>query len=250
MNKRDLLKVEDRQGVVTLTMGDHEEKNALGEPFVEALIDVLTEIGENPSYKVLIVRGMDDIFCAGGHKDMLMALAQGDVAASDIMVSRAMLEVPIPTIALMEGHAVGGGLTLGLCCDVVMMAEESSYGCSFMNMGFTPGMGTTRLLQLAMGEYIAAEMMYSGTFFRGAHFKNLAMVNYVLPKRSLHKRANKVARAMAEKPRYALELLKRSLSISKRQLFEEARSTESFMHEICFSKDETKALIEEYYPKD
>ena len=46
---------------------------------------------------------------------------------------------------------------LGLACDVALVAEESRYGCSFMNMGFTPGMGTTRLLASAVGEHIAAE---------------------------------------------------------------------------------------------
>ena len=239
----------DEAGIVTLTLNDPEERNALGHAFVEELIERLTAIGEDPEARVCIVRGAEEIFCAGGHKDMLMALASGEVAASDIIVSRAMLELPIPSIACVEGHAVGGGLTLALCCDMVLLAEESSYGCSFMNMGFTPGMGTTRLLQLAVGEYIAAEMMYSGRFVRGAHFANRGLINDVMPRRKLHRRALKLARSIAEKPRYALELLKHSLSIPKRQLFEEARSTESFMHEICFTKDETKALIEDYYPK-
>ena len=239
----------DGDGIVTLILNDSKERNALGEAFVELLTARLAEVGEDPEARVCIVRGLPELFCSGGHKDMLLALADGDVAASDIMVSRAMLEVPIPTIAAMEGHAVGGGLTLGLCCDIVMMAEESSYGCSFMNMGFTPGMGTTRLIQIAVGEYLAAEMMYGGRFFRGTRFAERSQINYVLPRDRIYRRAVKIARGIADKPRYALTLLKQSLSIKKRQLFEEARSTEAFMHEICFAKDETKALIEEYYPK-
>ncbi|PID38106.1 MAG: enoyl-CoA hydratase [Proteobacteria bacterium] len=250
MSDNDTILVDrDEGGIVTLTLNDPDERNALGEVFVEQLIERLAEIGEDSQARVCVVRGQEEIFCAGGHKDMLMALASGEVAASDIMVSRAMLELPIPAIAAVEGHAVGGGLTLALCCDIVLLAEESSYGCSFMNMGFTPGMGTTRLLQLAVGEYIAAEMMYSGRFVRGSHFTQRGLINDVLPREKVYRRALKLARSIAEKPRYALELLKRSLSIPKRQLFEEARSTESMMHELCFAKDETKALIEEYYPK-
>lgn len=237
------------EGIVTLQLNDEAERNALGESFVELLLERLAEVAADSEARVCILRGLPEIFCAGGHKDMLLALASGEVAASDIMVSRAVLELPIPTISAMEGHATGGGLTLGLCCDIVLLAEESSYGCSFMNMGFTPGMGTTRLLQLAVGEYLAAEMMYSGAFYRGSHFVGRSQLNYVLPRAKLWQRAQKVARAIAEKPRYALELLKRSLSLTKRQLFEEARTSEAAMHELCFARDETRALIDEYYPK-
>lgn len=238
----------DEAGVAVLTLDDPAERNALGEAFVEELTAKLAQL-DDERVRCCILRGADEIFCAGGHKEMLVALASGKVAASDIMVSRAVLEVPVPIIAAMEGHAVGGGLTLGLCCDIVLMAEESSYGCSFMNMGFTPGMGTTRLLSLAVGEYVAAEMMYGGKFFRGTHFVGRSQINYVLPKSKVFARAEKVARAIAEKPRASLVLLKRALSLPKRQLFEEARTSESFMHELSFAQEETRALIEEYYPK-
>jgi polyketide biosynthesis enoyl-CoA hydratase PksI len=246
--KRIRLEIDEDDGIAVLTMNDPQERNALGESFVEQLTETLAAL-EDERIRVCVLRGAEDIFCAGGHKDMLVALASGEVAASDIMVSRAVLEVPVPIIAAMEGHAVGGGLTLGLCCDIVMMAEESSYGCSFMNMGFTPGMGTTRLLPLAMGEYVAAEMMYSGQFFRGKQLVGRAHVNGIYPKAKVFARAMKLARAIAEKPRGSLLLLKRSLSIGKRQLFEEARTSESFMHELSFAQKETKELIEEYYPK-
>lgn len=237
----------DDRGVAVLSMQDPEGKNTLGESFVELLTERLTELSEDRDAKVCVLTGLPDVFCAGGDKDMLMNLAKGEVAATDIMVSRAVLEVPIPMIAAMAGHAVGGGLTLGLCCDIVLMAKESSYGCSFMNMGFTPGMGTTRLLQMAMGEFVAAEMMYGGQFFHGSHFEGRSNINHVLPSEKVQGRAVKIARRIADKPRHALELLKRSLSLPKRQAFEEARTTESFMHELCFSREETLALIQERY---
>jgi len=234
-------------GVAVLHLNDTDGGNALSETFVELLTAKLAELSSDAEAKVCVVRGGEEIFCAGGDKSMLAALAAGEVAATDIMISRALLEVPIPTIAAMEGHAVGGGLTLGLCCDMVLMARESSYGCSFMNMGFTPGMGTTRLLQLAVGEYVAAEMMYGGQYFRGSHFEGTAQVNAIVPKDKLLRRAMKLARRIADKPRKSLELLKRSLSLVKRQAFEEARTSESFMHEISFSLEETAQLIEDNY---
>jgi len=247
MNDAAVTRTRDEHGIVVLRLQDDRDKNALSAPVVEQLTTELAAVGADELAKVCIVCGLDDVFCSGGHKDMLRELAAGRVAASDIMLSRAMLEVPIPTIGAMAGHAVGGGLVLGLCCDVVLMARESRYGCSFMNMGFTPGMGTTRLLSLAVGEYVAAEMMYGGQFFRGRHFERCGGINYVLPRSDVEPKATELAQRIAEKPRHALELLKRSLSLSKRTAFETARTTESLMHEISFAHPETAALIEEQY---
>jgi len=142
---------------------------------------------------------------------------------------------------------VGGGLALGLCCDLVLMARESRYGCSFMNMGFTPGMGITRLLQLAVGEYMANEMMYGGQFFKGAHFETSAGINYVLPQAKVERKALQLARRIAEKPRAALVTLKSYLSLPRRQAFEETRTIESFMHQLCFARPETAERIRENY---
>lgn len=233
------------EGIVALHLADAEEKNAFSTSFTNELLAALETISNDRDSRVCIVRGLPEVFCSGGHRDMLLDLAHGKIAASDIMISRAMLEVPIPTIAAMEGHAVGGGLALGLCCDVMVMARESRYGCSFMNMGFTPGMGTTRLLQMAVGEFVAAEMMYGGEFFRGTHFQGRG-VNHVLPRSQVLSKSISIARRFADKPRHALELLKRSLSLVKRQAFEDARTTESMMHEICFSQPETAKAIEDF----
>ena len=239
----------DEDGIVVLHLHDEAEQNALYASFVERLTGHLAAIGEDPQAKVLVLRGLQDVFCSGGHRDMLLDLAAGKVAATDIMLTRAILEVPLPTIAAMEGHAIGGGLILGLCCDLALMARESRYGCSFMNMGFTPGMGTTRLLQLAVGEYVAAEMMFGGQFFRGSQLAERSSVNYVLPKSQVLSRAMSIAGRIAEKPRGSLVLLKRSLSLKRRQLFEEARTTETMMHELSFAQPETAKLIEEEYPR-
>jgi polyketide biosynthesis enoyl-CoA hydratase PksI len=154
--------------------------------------------------------------------------------------------VPIPTIAAMAGHAVGGGLIFGLACDLALLGRESRYGCSFMNMGFTPGMGTTQLLARSVGEHRAAEMMYGGQFFKGAELVGSG-VNYVLPRAEVLARALELAQRIAEKPRGSLVLLKRTLSLPKRLAFEQARTLESMMHEISFGQPETAALIEDNF---
>jgi polyketide biosynthesis enoyl-CoA hydratase PksI len=131
---------------------------------------------------------------------------------------------------------------LGVASDIVLAARESRYGASFMNMGFTPGMGATALFARALGEHRAAEMMFTGRFFRGRELEPSG-INYVLPRAEVLPKAMDLAASIAEKPRHALTLLKRTLSLGKRLEFERARTVESFMHEICFARPETKELI-------
>lgn len=237
------------EGIAVVHLRDAEGKNALSAEMVDQLLPQLWHVAGDPEVRVCILSGLPEVFCSGAAKEMLRDLLDRRVAPTDIMLTRAVLEIPVPTIAAMEGHAVGGGLILGLCCDIAIMAHESRYGCSFMNLGFTPGMGTTRLLQRSVGEHLAAEMMFGGQYFRGSHFTGRGP-NYVLPRTQVMPKAEAVARRIAEKPRNALTLLKRSLSLEKRLAFEDARTTEAMMHEICFARPETAALVEEQFVDD
>jgi polyketide biosynthesis enoyl-CoA hydratase PksI len=237
----------DAEGVAHLSMNDAAGQNRFSRAFVSALQSRFAEIELDTRIKVVVITGLDDVFCAGGDKDVLTSLADGSIAPYDLDLTRALLEVPVPTIAAMKGHAIGGGLIFGFSCDIVFMSERSRYGCNFMDLGFTPGMGTTRLLQAAVGDYLAAEMMFGAQYFKGRHFVGRGNVNDVLPKADVEARAFDVAARIADKPRKAIVLLKRSLGLDRRKAFEEARTLESFMHEITFRDPETVERIRANY---
>jgi polyketide biosynthesis enoyl-CoA hydratase PksI len=245
--RRVTLHVEE-PGIAFLTLNDPHKKNTFHQAAVTELIESLTALGAQSEVKVCLIRGLPEIFCAGASQELLLDLAEGTgKAASDIVLPKFVLDLPMPTIAAMEGHAIGGGLALGLCCDIVLMAQESRYGCSFMNMGFTPGMGITRLLQLAVGEYRASEMMFGGQYFKGSHFAGASNINYILPRQKVWPKALQLAQRIAEKPRMALEALKRYLSLPRRQAFEETRTMEPLMHQLSFAQPGIKEQIQEHY---
>ena len=235
------------EGIWEVIMADSAGKNAFGEAFVADLEEVLDFVGRDRTVKVIVLRGLPEVFAAGAPRELLERLARGEVAPTDIALSKAMLDIPVPTIAAMEGHATGGGLALGLCADIVVMARESRYGASFMNMGFTPGMGMTRLLEHVLSPAIAQELLYTGEFRKGADFIGTSGINYILPRGQVCAKALEVAERIAEKPRCSLELLKRTLSVRRRQAFEESRTLEAMMHSIAFSQDEIRERIEGEY---
>ncbi|MCA9697442.1 MAG: enoyl-CoA hydratase/isomerase family protein [Myxococcales bacterium] len=248
-NERVRLHV-DEDGLAELWMCDREGNNAFSSDFVGELLQRLAELSRDERAKVCVLRGLPDVFCAGGDRRVLLDLAEGNLAPYDLELTRNLLELPIPTIAAMEGHAVGGGLVFGLACDMVVLARESRYGSNFMDLGFTPGMGTTRLLQFAVGEYVAAEMMYGCQYFKGSHFEGRGQVNYVLPQAKVLGQARKIAGRLVDKPRFAIELLKRQLALPRRLAFEQARTAESMMHQVCFAAPETRQRIRENYIQD
>lgn len=239
----------DASGICTLKMDDVLGKNALTPAFVELLVEHLNHIKNDENIKVLLLTGLPDVFCSGADLDTLVKLCKRELKPVDIILSKMMLDIPVPVISAMEGHAIGGGLALGLCADVAVLAEESRYGCSFMNMGFTPGMGITKLMEHYMSPALAQEMQYTGKFYQGRDLIGKTNFNYILPKADVLDKANALAESMAEKPRKALSVLKRYQSMARRKLFEETYSIETMMHELTFNEEEILKIIKENYVK-
>ena len=235
------------EGIAELALRDTAGRNAFSEPFVHQLVAAAVEAEEDPRTKVVVLTGLPDVFASGAPRELLVKLARGEFVPSDIVLSKTILDLPVPCIAAMEGHATGGGLALGLCADLVLIARESRYGASFMNMGFTPGMGITRLLEHVLSRAVAHELLYTGEFRRGSSFAGQSGFNYVLPRDQIRAKAFDLAARIAEKPRVALETLKRTLSLGRRQAFEETRTIEAMMHEITFAQDEVRQRIEDEY---
>jgi polyketide biosynthesis enoyl-CoA hydratase PksI len=118
-----------------------------------------------------------------------------------------------------------------------------------MNMGFTPGMGITKLMEHYMSPAIAQEMQYTGMFYQGRHLIGKTNFNYILPKADVLDKAQQLAEAMSDKPRKALSVLKRYQSMTRRKTFEETYSIETMMHELTFDQTEILKTIQENYVK-
>lgn len=228
-------------------MQDDAGKNALTEAFVQELCDQIQSVVNQETVKVIVLAGTSPVFCSGADLHTLKELTSGNVKPVDILLPKVVLDIPVPVIAAMEGHATGGGLALGLCADIVILAEESRYGCSFMNMGFTPGMGTTKLLEQFMSPAIAHELLYTGKMKQGREFKGKSHINYIVPKHDVMSHAMTIALSISEKNQKSLKLLKRYLSLEKRKHFEETFTIETLMHEISFAQPELLQNIKDNY---
>jgi polyketide biosynthesis enoyl-CoA hydratase PksI len=233
--------------VATVRMEDAASANALSLELVAQLEDALNVVSRDEDVYVVVLAGLPEYFCSGASREMLEALVDGRIEPRELLLPRAVLDVPKPVIAAMEGHAIGGGLALGLCADIVLLACESRYGANFIRYGFTPGLGITNLLAHAVGPLLASELLLSGELVKGDRLRNRGGFNDVVPKPEVMPRACDLAARIADNPPGATGPLKTMLSATRRALFESARSAEVVMHQLTFRREIVRELIRERF---
>ena len=231
-------------GIARVRLADPASSNALGEPMVHALEAAFQAIDRDRDVRVVVMTGEGDTFSSGAPRELLLRLAAGDLRPADILLPKLLLDCAVPVVAAMAGHATGGGFALGLAADIVVIADDSRYGFTFMNLGFTPGMGTTGLCEHVLSPAVAHELLYTGEMRRGSRFSGSG-INHVLPRGQVESAALDIAARIAEKPRRAVTALKRLLSLPRRRAFESSLTHESLLHQITFA-DAARSIEDNY----
>jgi polyketide biosynthesis enoyl-CoA hydratase PksI len=237
------------EGVASLRISSDSEPY-LGRWTVSLLATAVREVCSDSGIRAVLVEGGERYFSAGANRgDLLAPDARMGIVRDAVETTRLLLDIPVPTVAAMAGHGIGGGFVLGLWCDAVVLAEESLYGANFMALGFTPGMGSTALLDEALGGPLAREMLFTGRIVKGREFvtSGTILAHAVVPRRAVKHRALSIASEMAEAPREALELLKQTLASRRRAVLNAALDQESTMQRAVFERQETRLQISERY---
>ncbi|MGD2069032.1 MAG: enoyl-CoA hydratase-related protein [Gemmatimonadota bacterium] len=223
----------------------------LGPSWADGFASAIHELGGNGSLRAVVLEGADRHFSAGATRDALAdASARGALPEYAGRAARALLDLPVPTIAAARGHAVGGGLLLALWCDAVVLADESLYGANFMQLGLTPGMGATHVIPQAFGEPLGRELLYSGRMLTGREIQEARcpLSHAVRPRGEVLERALALAREIAEAPREAIVLLKRNVASRRRERLERALRTEDAAHRRLFEHPALAEEIARRYP--
>lgn len=154
-----LVEVRDRVAVVTVS--DPDRRNALTIDLSDRLADAITGCEQNAEVGAIVVAGAPPAFCAGGD---LGALAEAGRTDDDAQLRRiydgflAVARCTLPTVAAVNGAAVGAGLNLALACDVRLVGPAARFDARFLKLGLHPGGGMTWMLQRAVGPQVAKAM--------------------------------------------------------------------------------------------
>ncbi|NEP38492.1 MAG: acyltransferase domain-containing protein, partial [Okeania sp. SIO2H7] len=239
--------VELGNGVVQITMNDEENRNNFSQEMVTGLFQCFQAVRENKNYKVVILAGTNNYFGTGISGEQLMSTVQTEDNFSIEKITELLtlaLNCPIPVIAAIEGHALGGGFAIGLYADLLVLSQESFYASNFLKYGFIPGAGAIFILLKKLGLELGQEMVYTARNYRGKELEKRGVPFPVLPRKEVLKFARKIANEIAEKPRLSLVTLKKYLISDIRKKMQEVLPKEVEMQEITFNQPEVKSLIE------
>ena len=179
----DYVRVESDSGVAVLTIDRQEKLNALDGQVVEEIGQALLEL-ESEGPRVIIVTGAGErAFIAGADIRAMSAMDPIEAKRFSEIGHAAMALLdrsPIPTIAAVNGYALGGGCEVALACDIRIAAENANFGFPEVGLGILPGLGGTQRLPRLIGPALAKELIFTGRRIGAGEAREIGLANRVV----------------------------------------------------------------------
>lgn len=221
------------RGVFQLLLNDPDSRNAMSEAMSDEFRSCVSAIRSKSSARVVILRGAGRAFSGGGHLDMLLEKTKLDPRENRKLMEvfyynfLSLLDIEVPVIAAINGHAVGAGLCIAMACDFRIARAGAKLGANFVRLGLHPGMAATYFLPRLVGPARAAELLYTGRILSAEEAEQIGLVNTVAAENAFDERVLDTARQIASAGPEAVRELKLSLRGSERATLREALQREA-----------------------
>ncbi len=247
----DYLKLERQEdGVLVATMNRPQQRNALGKGDEQELIELARMINEDLSIKALVYTGAGTVFCAGADLPLLQAMSKR--SASDLAawypanIQRlpvAMLGIDVPTIAAVNGPALGIGFDIACMFDIRIASETARFAESFITMGIVPGDGGAWLSQHATDYATACELAFTGDPIDAERALKCGLVSKVVPEEQTLPEAVALASRMARRSGPALRMSKRLMRAGRSDSLAAVLQLSAAFQAIAHGTEEHHELI-------
>jgi enoyl-CoA hydratase/carnithine racemase len=224
--EQPVLRIEREGPVVIMTIDDPGTRNALSPALTRQIVAACADINADISVKCAILTGEGDVFCAGGNlKDMYARANHFAGNAAEIRrtyltgvqtIARALYELEVPSIAAVNGPAMGAGMDFATMCTLRIASERARFAESFIKLGLTSAAGGAWFLNRAIGAQRAAEMALTGETVSAQQAVDLGLVLKVVPQDALLDEARALARRITCHPAHSIRLNARLLRESAR----------------------------------
>ena len=268
--------------IATITLNRPENRNSMTPDLMSAFRDAVARAAADPALRCVVITGRGASFCAGAdfrnatplaerpatphaerpetERSEVGERARGERSEPDyerlFRTYEPFLEVfdlPMPTIAAMNGHAVGGGFGLALVCDLRVANRDAKYGANFAKLGFHSGMAISHLLPRIVGVPVAADMLFTGKLVDGARAAAIGLAHEAVAAEEVLATAMHRARAVAACAPEAVRLMKRSLYDGAGWDPRSAARAEAFAQAATMRTDDARegirALLEKRAPR-
>ena len=204
----------EREGWVAILILSRPPVNALSREMVGELAAAAGLLAGDSSVSVVVIRSDQSHFCAGADLKERQTIPDGQV--SDVVSAirdcfDAIAHLPQPTIAAVNGSALGGGAELALACDLRIMAEDVHFGFTEVSLGIIPGAGGTQRLPRLIGPSKAKELIFSGRILDSAGCLGYGLADRVVPVKDLEGAGLALARELTANAPLALRAAKQAI---------------------------------------
>jgi len=250
-----MVRVEVSESVGTLTIDRPEVKNALDLETVNQFREALRRLEADASVGVLIVTGAGETaFVSGADINDIRARGRDEgLAAINSSLFAEIERFPRPTIAAVNGYALGGGCELALACDIRIASDTAKFGQPELGLGIIPGAGATQRLPRIIGMGRAKHLVLTGDVIDAKQALEIGLVTAIAPPGQLQIRARELAKRVLRQGPLAARLAKVALNASARVDMDSGLLIETLAQALCYSSEDklegTSAFLEKRKPK-
>ena len=235
---------EVRDEIATLTLNRPAERNAMTREMGEEISGIFDRLVAEPDVRALLVTGAGSVFAAGGKFDFLEEMiARSPEERRTTMLGfyrlyLRILDVPVPTLAVLNGHAVGAAVCFACACDLRLASTEATLALNFVRVGIHPGMGATHLVPRLVGPSHAADLLLSGRRVPAGEALGMGLVNEVVEPAALMDRARERAAAFTKGAPLAIRKAKSTLGRAAGGELDEALEREAYAQAIDYGTED------------
>lgn len=252
----ETIRIDIEGGVATVTLNRPQQLNALNRQMFRELDEAFEEVTVDPAARVLVITGTGDrAFAAGA--DIREFVGMGPVAALDFSrnaqrIFRKLETMPKPTIAAVNGFALGGGCELMMACDIAYAADTVRLGQPEISLGIIPGAGGTQRLSRLVGKQKAKELTMTGDMIPAEEALRLGLLCKVVPAADLMAEVKKLCEKLLSKGDVALRMAKEAIEAGAQADLGTGMEIEAKAWSVCFTTEDyaegLKAFLEKRKP--
>lgn len=233
--------------IATLTINRPDKRNAVNNQTVEELDQALSQIEKNSDLRVMLLTGAGEkAFVAGADihelekRDTILGRTETR-RRQEVYTNIEQLE--IPSIAVIQGWALGTGLELAMACSIRLASSKAKLGQPEVKLGITPGAGGTQRLARLVGMGRAMEMILTGEPISADRAYEIGLVNHVHPPEKLMDEAKQLAETLAARPKLAVQYAKEAVLRYMEGSLAEGLAHESYLHALsCGTQDKKEGV--------
>ncbi|CAL1539038.1 unnamed protein product [Lymnaea stagnalis] len=242
----------DQKGIAVISMRRFRYKNAMGKNIIQRLIDSLQELKFQNNIRVTVVRSeVPGVFCAGADLKERLQMTNQEVGLFVAKLRHFVSELhnlPMPTIAAIDGAALGGGLEMALGCDMRVAASSAKIGLVETSLAIIPGAGGTQRLPRIIGPSLAKELIFTSRVLDGWQAKENGVVNHCVEQNNdgdaAYHRAIKLAEEILPQGPIALRMAKAAVNRGiEVEIDAGMRYEEAYYAQIIPTKDRIEGLL-------